>query len=315
MTHRAVGTSIADAADPKAAAIDLILEAASPRGLEDELGRMKTSQLLKRARSDGVDEGIMAEIDDSADQRAAAIDAIVLLDMRRRLEPELLDLLEPAREQCEPEPQRAGYGFSARTSSATASASNGVEGLGSPRPAEIEFLTGTELSRAAFVSHSRRDAGALNAVYAMVGALRLVLKADGAPYSQACFTGDVVLWLDKEQMARSGGADWSRILADVQNRAMATLFFLSNAYCGSEECLKELQYADMKKFKHRVPIFLEPFVNDEETFAKKKLAQLCDADMQEFEHFESSKNTIERLSECNNYVCTILSPEKCFSAA
>ena len=62
--------------------------------------------------------------------------------------------------------------------------------------------------------------------------------------------------MDKEQMAESGGDDWSRILAKAQTRAFYSVFFLSNAYCGSEECLKELQYSDIKKFD-RVPCFLE----------------------------------------------------------
>ena len=97
-------------------------------------------------------------------------------------------------------------------------------------------------------------------------------------------------------MERSGGADWSQMLARAQKHSLMNAFFLSNAYCGSDECLKELQYADMKKFE-RVPVFLEPFANDEEAFAKRGLAALCDADFKEWDEFEIAKNTVERLTQ------------------
>eukprot|EP01047_Picozoa_sp_COSAG01_P139343 COSAG01_NODE_70124_length_259_cov_0.975000_1_plen_86_part_11 len=81
--------------------------------------------------------------------------------------------------------------------------------------------------------------------------------------------------MDTEQMAESGGSDWSQKLTEAQLRAVLSVFFLSNAYCGSDECLKELQYADMKKFV-RVPVFLEKFANDEAAFLNSKVSKLCD---------------------------------------
>ena len=153
----------------------------------------------------------------------------------------------------------AGYGFgspsvrSSRTTSAP-SPHDLATMTGSPshqnRP--VHILKGEDLRKAVFVSYSRRHAGALNLVTLMVNGLRAMNKPDGMPYSHACRLGILVPWLDKEQMAQSGGSDWSRILASVQTRAALSVFFLSNAYCGSEECLKELQYADMKKHA-RVP--------------------------------------------------------------
>eukprot|EP01048_Picozoa_sp_COSAG05_P002469 COSAG05_NODE_102_length_19076_cov_21.766612_1_plen_1053_part_10 len=285
--------SIADAVDPQTTAIQLILEAASPQSLVEDLGQMKTSDLVRRAEGDGVDKATLEQIDDAANSRAAAIDAIVDNDMRRRLHPELLELLNP---QAQPEPEGAGYGFTSRTSSGVP----GTDGPGSaltPRSAKIEFLTGAALKRAAFVSYSRRHAGALNATNIMVTALRTRRKeADGIPFSQACYCKDIVLWMDKEQMGQEGGGDWSRILARAQKRSFVNLFFLSNAYSGSDECLKELQFADMKKMP-RIPIFLEPYIQDEEQFQQKNVARLCDADMKTFEGFEDVQDTVERL--CN----------------
>ena len=117
-----------------------------------------------------------------------------------------------------------------------------------------------------FVSHSRRDPGALNASYALVNALREgAHPASGRPFCAATLCqgapGDsggvrAVLWLDKEQMGESGGEDWARILTLAQKRAALSIFLLSNAYVGSAECMKELQYADMMKFK-LVPVFLQ----------------------------------------------------------
>jgi hypothetical protein len=159
----------------------------------------------------------------------------------------------------------------------------------------VPVLTREDLRRAVFVSYSRRHAGALNLANIFVNCLRWHERADGTPYSRACRDGLVVPWMDKEQMAESGGDDWSRILAKAQTRAFYSVFFLSNAYCGSEECLKELQYSDMKKFD-RVPCFLEAFANDEDDFATKGVAAVCDADMEEWDGFVDAKNTVERLT-------------------
>ena len=81
--------------------------------------------------------------------------------------------------------------------------------------------------------------------------------------------GKLVPWMDKEQMAQSGGEDWARVLTEAQIRASLSVFFLSNAYCGSDECLKELQFADVEKFE-RILVFLEWFVDDEETYRTRR---------------------------------------------
>ena len=62
--------------------------------------------------------------------------------------------------------------------------------------------------------------------------------------------------LGEEQMAESGGENWSEILAMAQSSSLANVFFLGNAYCGSRECRKEIQFADMKRFK-MIPVFIE----------------------------------------------------------
>jgi hypothetical protein len=78
----------------------------------------------------------------------------------------------------------------------------------------------------------------------------------------------------------------------VQMRAFLSIFFLSNAYCGSQECLKELQYADIEKYA-RVPVFLEAFAADQAEF--ETVATLCDPELQEFSSFEVRKNLVKRL--------------------
>ena len=132
----------------------------------------------------------------------------------------------------------------------------------------------------------------MNAAIIIVNLLRWKLRANGLPYSQACYSGKLVPWMDKEQMAESPGADWNRKLAEAQIRAALSVFFVSNEYCGSEECLKELEYADMRNF-NRVPVFLEWFA-DEQTFTKTEISKLCDANMQNFDGFEVSKSVVER---------------------
>eukprot|EP01043_Picozoa_sp_COSAG02_P085458 COSAG02_NODE_23099_length_730_cov_1.077655_1_plen_207_part_10 len=94
-------------------------------------------------------------------------------------------------------------------------------------------------------------------------------------------------------MAQSGGEDWARVLTEAQIRATLSIFFLSNAYCGSDECLKELQFADVEKFE-RIPVFLEWFVDDEETYTKKKVAKLCDAKMKTFSDFQVASSLVKR---------------------
>jgi len=166
-------------------------------------------------------------------------------------------------------------------------------------PSGGRILTKKEFHKAVFVSHSRRDAGPLNATYAVLQALRSKTMPDGSAFSTACHEASrvVELWTDKEQMAESGGDNWSEILALAQARSLINVFFLGNAYCGSRECRKEIQFADMKRFR-MVPVFLEGFANDQDDFdaAVVRCPWMCDADRREFEDFESGKMTMERLT-------------------
>lgn len=155
-----------------------------------------------------------------------------------------------------------------------------------------------EMERAVFFSHSRRDAGALNLVYILVGALRCQRKPDGQPFSSGCFvpsTGEarVIPWLDKQQMGDMGGQSWIATLAQVQTKAMLSVFCLSNAFCGSDECILELNYAGMEK-RLRIPVFLEPFATSAADFAQRGIAELCDKNKQDWEAFEISKNVVKR---------------------
>ena len=46
---------------------------------------------------------------------------------------------------------------------------------------------------------------------------------------------------------------------------VATLFFMSNAYCGSDPCMKELTFCTIKGWKS-VPVFVERLHGTEEEF-------------------------------------------------
>ena len=67
------------------------------------------------------------------------------------------------------------------------------------------------------------------AVYAMVGALRNKIRADGEPFCRCVLSSKASLWIDKEQMKEAGGSNWAAILARVQKYSMMNTFFLSNA--------------------------------------------------------------------------------------
>ena len=161
-------------------------------------------------------------------------------------------------------------------------------------PASAPALTGSEQRRALFISYSRRYAGALNLTNVFVNCLRRHHRPDETPYSYACLKGVVVPWLDKEQMADCGGADWELTLTEVQSKAFLSVFFLSNAYCGSKECRKELQYASHKGLL-MLPVFLESFAANQAEFEAMGMAVCCDPELQEFSKFETSKNLVERL--------------------
>ena len=99
-----------------------------------------------------------------------------------------------------------------------------------------------DLRRAIFVSHSRRDPAALNAVYALLEALRSEKGPNGTPISRAVSSNSVFLWVDKDQMSMYPGASWATMITKAQHDALSNFFFLSNAFCGSEECMQELEY-------------------------------------------------------------------------
>eukprot|EP01044_Picomonas_judraskeda_P014972 COSAG03_NODE_2449_length_2748_cov_14.372971_3_plen_246_part_00 len=125
-----------------------------------------------------------------------------------------------------------------------------------------------EYHRAVLVSHSRRDPAALNVTYALVSALRRELDPDtGRKFSEHCHQDSqrVELWLDNEQLADKGGEGWQRPITRAMRHGVATIFFLGNAFCGSEPCVKELQHAEAKGFR-KIPVFLEWASLKEEEF-------------------------------------------------
>ena len=103
----------------------------------------------------------------------------------------------------------------------------------------------------------------------------------------------VELWLDKERI--KAGDDWSRELATTQRHAMRTLIFLSNAYCGSANCVEELEFASRENL-NRTPIYLETLAEDEQDFSEKQIAELCDSDMTAFHGFQSSVDNVKKLT-------------------
>lgn len=122
----------------------------------------------------------------------------------------------------------------------------------------MRVLDDQELRHSIFISHSRRDPAAINITYAIINALRYAVKDDGSPicpvtylpgdqaqvqrplpFVLSCCGGahcvcrvsvaQMWLWLDKEQMADSGGSDWVQILTKAQKKTAANWFFLGNA--------------------------------------------------------------------------------------
>lgn len=108
-------------------------------------------------------------------------------------------------------------------------------------PKRLSSLNIKSLGPTIFVSYSRRCPAALNATLALVSALRTECAPDGQPYCSAVQSGRVTLWLDKEQMLSAPGENWASVLAQAQKLAVLNCFFLSNAFAGSDECMKELQ--------------------------------------------------------------------------
>lgn len=268
-------------------------EAARAAWLREELSSMKPRAVYRKAQQLGVDK---QQLDVAKDKAAiiALIAELSLAEASGGTDPQPEPEAEPepgpdAADGPQPEPE-SGYGLGSQKAS-----SGLLRMVSAPDPqGTVRILDTSELQNAIFVSYSRRHAGALNATNVIVNALRWKLRAGGSPYSRACHSGALVPWMDKEQMAQSGGEDWARVLTQAQIRARLSVFFLSNAYCGSDECLKELQFADVKKFE-RIPVFLERFVDDEEAYRKTELAELCDPEMKSFDGFQVASNLVTRL--------------------
>jgi hypothetical protein len=159
-----------------------------------------------------------------------------------------------------------------------------------------------------FISHSRRDGGALNAARMFASALRGSKDASGAPYSSACFQDEaegivpkILLWFDKEEMQSMGGAGWADELADAQADALATVCFLSNAYLGSGECMKELTFADelvKEENKCLIPVFLESFVNCSEDFEVQGIKNHCDKNLKSWKAWNKKRQLARKTAGC-----------------
>ena len=64
-------------------------------------------------------------------------------------------------------------------------------------------------------------------------------RADGSARTDATYE----LWTDKEQLAESAGGDWQEPIIRAMLKGVATLFFLGNAFRGSDPCVGELRFA------------------------------------------------------------------------
>ena len=152
--------------------------------------------------------------------------------------------------------RQSGYRTWAEVDSATKSSSNDSGGelprtssstrCGSELhvPGErAKILDDMEMRKSVFISHSRRDPGAMNMTYCMIYALRYALDDKGNPLCPVTYLPntdeEMWLWVDKEQMADAGGDDWVQILTKAQKHCCANWFFIGNAFCGSSECMKE----------------------------------------------------------------------------
>jgi serine/threonine protein kinase len=137
-----------------------------------------------------------------------------------------------------------------------------------PDPSGIRVLPEDEYHRAVLISHSRRDPAALNAVYALISALRAHTDpSTGQPFSRHCHRDSrrVELWCDKEQLADKGGHEWGKPILRALRKGVAAIFFVGNAFCSSEPCRKELAFATSKG-QIRIPVFLQWLCRSEEDF-------------------------------------------------
>eukprot|EP01051_Picozoa_sp_SAG22_P008084 SAG22_NODE_596_length_8727_cov_107.360338_10_plen_189_part_00 len=87
-----------------------------------------------------------------------------------------------------------------------------MPGVSDDDAAPHPLIDDVDLRRSIFMSHSRRDPGAINAAYAIVRALRYGRKRDGQPICKQTYlpgSPTMFIWIDKEQLKESGGEDVS----------------------------------------------------------------------------------------------------------
>jgi hypothetical protein len=99
------------------------------------------------------------------------------------------------------------------------------------------------------ISHCRRDPATLNATYALISALRVGRDASGLPFSRHCHMDSrrVELWTDSEQLAEQGGQDWNEPILRAMREGVSTVFFVGNAFAGSTNCVREVNWAVQRR--------------------------------------------------------------------
>ena len=125
-----------------------------------------------------------------------------------------------------------------------------VGGGGGGRPPSVDDTW----HRKVLVSHATERPAALNATHAIVEALRQQCDpATGKPFSAHCHADSRVvdLWLEPA----GGGA------VRAVREGVCAVFFLSDAFCASPRCTRELQHATLKG-RASIPVFFERLSGD-----------------------------------------------------
>jgi len=155
-----------------------------------------------------------------------------------------------------------------------------------------------QLDHSIFISYSRRDPGAMNAVYCIVNALRFGVDEHKQPLCPATYLpggkNDMYIWTDKEQLGDVVGQNWAEELTTAQKKAAMSFFMLSNAYFGSNECCRELYFGESKRLNY-VPVTLEDHGLTAEQFEERKPRMKCDFDRNDFDSWESKRDTAQRM--------------------
>jgi hypothetical protein len=90
--------------------------------------------------------------------------------------------------------------------------------------------------------------------------------------------------------SQRGGQDWNEPILRSMRQGVATIFFLGNAFCGSANCVREVNFAVRNGFV-TIPVFLEWLSRDEDGFERWKEARttvpgaLLDADARSFDEW------------------------------